>query len=143
MHGNKLISINDIDNLIRKRYKFVNKINCYGEISYFINNTNKKRGTYFLTIKEYDGPNDKKSNLDRKNIYRISFKITDSFYIELFDKLHKKNQKIKNYDFTKTNTITPHPVYFYMKWIQILNPKYNNMDIIKNCLDILYQNIIG
>jgi hypothetical protein len=141
-HGNKLITINNIDDLVFKNYKHINKIQCFGETTYFYNKKNKKkRGTYFLTIKQYDGPNDKKSELDRKNIYRISFKLTDDNYKDLFGKIHKKTDKLTNFDFTKINHIIPHPVYFYMKWIQILNPKYNNYYKIKDCLDNIYEKI--
>jgi hypothetical protein len=141
-HGNKLISTNDIDSLIMNNYDHIKKVKCFGETTYFYNKDNKKkRGVYFATIKNYDGPNDKDSNLDRKNIYRLSFKILDNEYIELFDKIHKKTSSINKFNFTNLNIIAPHPVYFYMKWIQILNPKYNNYQNIKTYLDNRYDTI--
>ena len=47
-------------------------VNSWGEKGIFYNpNNTLKRGVYILTVKEKDGENDKSSNLDRENIWRI------------------------------------------------------------------------
>ena len=47
-------------------------VNSWGEKGIFYNpNNTLKRGVYILTVKEKDGENDKSSNLDRENIYRV------------------------------------------------------------------------
>ena len=44
--------------------------NSYGERSFFYNPGHLlPSGTYFLTIKTHDGPNDKASQLDRENVF--------------------------------------------------------------------------
>ncbi|MCI8408234.1 MAG: hypothetical protein HFJ09_03045 [Lachnospiraceae bacterium] len=55
-------------------------------IFYNPNNT-LKRGIYILTIKEKDGENDKSSNLDRENIYRINVGVYKKTFINLFEKV--------------------------------------------------------
>lgn len=63
-------------------------VNSWGEkgIFYNLNNT-LKRGIYILTIKEKDGENDKSSNLDRENIYRINVGVYKKTFINLFEKV--------------------------------------------------------
>ena len=142
IHKNTRIKIKDIDNIIFKKYKYIKKIKCYGEKSYFYNkDNNKKRGKYFITIKEYDGPNDKQSNLDRDNTYRLTYRLSKEEYKNRFGKLHKKIDNIsKKYKFDILNTITPHPIYYWMNFIQIINPKYNMLKQIITDIDDLYSN---
>lgn len=48
-------------------------ISSWGERGIFYNPENKlKRGIYILTVKEKDGENDKSSNLNRENVYRVN-----------------------------------------------------------------------
>jgi len=42
------------------------------------------RGTYFITIKQKDGENDRASNLDRKGVWRLNMGVCKSVYFELF-----------------------------------------------------------
>lgn len=50
-------------------------VNSWGERGGYYNPDNiLKRGVYILTVKEKDGDNDKSSNLNRKNIYRMELK---------------------------------------------------------------------
>lgn len=50
-------------------------VNSWGERGIFYNPGNVlKRGVYVLTVKEKDGDNDKSSNLDRENVYRVNIR---------------------------------------------------------------------
>ena len=71
--------------------------NTYGETAIMLNPGNKlAKGKYFCTLKDYDGPNDKASNLDRdKDTFRLNLKISKQRFLELFvqDKLPSRPPK--------------------------------------------------
>ncbi len=81
---------------------------------------------YFCTIKDHDGANDKASQLSRSGIYRIAIGIGRPKYVELFGPKPKRPKKGEvvdlPFDFAKTNSLMPHPVYAWMGWAQILSP---------------------
>lgn len=91
-------------------------------------------GVYFCTIKEKNGENDKASNLDREGVYRLSIGVSKERYESIFGTRPKRPSKggIINtgHDFSALNILTPHPVYGWMSWVQILSPskaKFNEM----------------
>ena len=60
-------------------------VNSWGERGIFYNPGNVlKRGVYVLTVKEKDGDNDKGSNLDRENVYRVNIGVRKTTFIERF-----------------------------------------------------------
>jgi len=89
-------------------------------------------GVYFCTIKEKNGDNDKSSNLDREGIYRLSIGITKERYLSLFNDKPKRPVKggivDTGHDFTECNVLTPHPIYGWMSWVQILNPTESKLN---------------
>ena len=109
----------DIENYILKNFKDVYPLNSWGEKSFFLNPGNKlKRGTYFATIKEKDGDNDKASYLNRDDVFRLNMGLNKEIYISLFQTLPKRPAKgcviDGSYDFQKLDVILPHPVYGWM-----------------------------
>lgn len=63
----------DIEKYILEQFTDVNPLDSWGEKSFFLNPGRQlKRGTYFATLKEKDGENDKASHLDRKGIFRLN-----------------------------------------------------------------------
>lgn len=99
----------------------------WGEIGLFYNPENKlSKGIYLLTFKEKDGANDKASNIDRENIYRMNLGISKESFFQLFGNKPKRPKagQIINmpYDFSELNRIMPHPVYGWMNWVCVLNP---------------------
>ncbi len=105
----------------------------WGEKAVFYNPGNVlKKGVYVLTIKEKNGENDKASNLDRKDIFRVNLGLRKDTFKKLFGELPARPAAGKtvdmNYDFTKTDEILPHPVYAWMGWISILNPSKKTSD---------------
>ena len=102
-------------------------VESWGETGVFYNPDNRfKRGVYVLTIKEKDGDNDKASDLNRKDVYRLNFGIKRDTFIQLFGDIPSRPPKggvvDMNLDFRKRNTLIPHPVYGWMSWACILNP---------------------
>lgn len=119
-------------------------INSWGEKGIYYNPDNiLKRGIYILTIKEKDGDNDKSSNLNRENIYRVNLGIRKNTFIEMFDLIPKRPAKGKivemNYDFSKINQIIPHPIYAWMGWVCTLNPSEKTFKLLKPLIQESYE----
>lgn len=99
----------------------------WGETSFFYNpDDSSPNGTYFLTIKEKNGENDRASQLDRDGIYRLNFGVSKEKFLQHFASIPARPGKGEtitgDYDFTALNTLTPHPVYGWMRWLAVLNP---------------------
>ncbi len=119
-------------------------VESWGEKGIFYNPNNVlKRGVYVLTIKEKDGDNDKGSNLDRENVYRVNLGIRKKTFIKLFNEVPKRpNAGVIvdiNYDFTKLDKIIPHPVYDWMGWISVLNPSNKIFEKLKPFIQESYE----
>jgi hypothetical protein len=99
----------------------------WGETSLFYNPGKAlPNGVYFCTIKEKNGDNDKASNLDRLDVFRVSIGIGKPAYETIFGDRPKRPSKgciiDTEYDFTALNELMPHPIYGWASWVQILNP---------------------
>jgi len=119
-----------VENIVKKiesDFEGVVPKSSWGEIALFYNPGNLlPNGVYFCTLKEKNGANDKASNLDRESIFRLSIGISKESYESLFGERPQRPSKggIINtqHDFTKIDTLMPHPIYGWMSWVQILNP---------------------
>ena len=114
--------MDELLNCILKKYSNINKIEAWGETSLFYNPGKLKRGIYFCTFKIKDGPNDKDSNLNRKNTFRFNFQISKENFIKFFKKIPKRSQKNTGFNYEVIDQLTPHPVYAWMQWVSIINP---------------------
>ena len=102
-------------------------VNSWGERGIFYNPDGKlKRGIYVLTVKEKDGDNDKVSKLDREDVYRVNMRVRKNMFSDMFGAIPKRPEKggvvDMDYDFSIANTLLPHPVYAWMRWVCILKP---------------------
>ncbi|PAF43603.1 DUF6194 family protein [Helicobacter sp. 11S02596-1] len=118
-------------------------MNSWGESAIFYNPNNQlKRGVYILTIKEKDGDNDRSSNLNRENLYRLNLGIRKTTFIEMFGFIPKRPAKggivDMDYDFTATNQMLPHPVYGWMGWVCCLNPSQKTFEELKPLIEEAY-----
>lgn len=134
----------NIEEYILNTFKDVYPLNSWGEKSFFINPEKQlKRGTYFATLKEKDGDNDKASHLNRNGIFRLNLGVSKECYLSLFQTLPKRPAKgcfiEGDYDFRKTDTILPHPVYGWMAWVCVLNPSAETFQVCKDLLDDAYK----
>ena len=141
---NQPLSPDELSKFILDRYDGLIPQNTWGETSFFYNpNLTFTRGTYFITIKEKDGQNDKASDLDREDVYRLNFGVDKKTFLELFKHIPARPEKggiiAGDYDFTKLDTLTPHPVYGWMSWLSILNPTKETLKEILPLIDIAYQ----
>lgn len=134
----------DWKKIILEHFADVYSINTYGELSFFYNPDNQlPKGIYLTTIKEKDGPNDKASKLNRKDVYRLNIGISQKKYEALFGKKPTRPQKggIVNtgHDFSELNILTPHPIYAWLHWVSIVSPDENSQPIIIGLLEDSYQ----
>ena len=94
-----------------------------------------KRGVYILTIKEKDGENDKSSDLDRPDIFRVNLGLRKSTFTQLFGPLPKRPAAGEivdmDYDFSAADRLLPHPIYAWMGWVCILNPSQSAFEQMK------------
>ena len=101
--------------------------NSWGETSLFYNPQQVlPNGIYFCTIKEKDGDNDKASQLTREGVFRLAIGLPRTTYTGLFGPCPSRPEKggivSTGHDFTRLNELSPHPIYAWMGWVQILSP---------------------
>jgi len=99
----------------------------WGETSLFYNPEQAlPNGVYFCTIKEKDGENDSASNLNREQVFRLAVGLPAKTYISIFGSKPPRPAKggivSTGHNFTVLNELTPHPVYAWMGWVQVLSP---------------------
>ncbi|WP_303871191.1 DUF6194 family protein [Acetobacterium wieringae] len=118
-------------------------VESWGEKGIFYNPFKTlKRGVYVLTIKEKDGDNDKSSNLNRDNTFRVNLGIRKKTFEGLFGEIPKRPSAgdivDMNYDFAEVDKIIPHPVYAWMGWISVLNPSIETFETLKTFIEEAY-----
>jgi hypothetical protein len=84
-------------------------------------------GMIVASIKDHDGANDRSARLSREGVYRFAFCLGRERYAERFGEPPRRPPKggvvaLPNYDPTRLNELMPHPVYAWMRWVQILAP---------------------
>lgn len=99
----------------------------YGETVLFYNPSQLlPAGVYLASFKEQDGPNDRASLLDREGVFRLAFGLPEHTYGELFGPRPPRPSRGKvvdgQHDFAAVSRLTPHPVYAWMGWVQVLSP---------------------
>jgi hypothetical protein len=112
----------------------------YGERSIFYNPASvAPLGTIFASIKDHDGPNDKAAKLSREGVYRLAFCLTPDRFAEHFGQPPRRPPKggsvdLVGYDLTRLDELMPHPVYAWMRWVQILSPSRTRYESLKPLL---------
>jgi hypothetical protein len=99
----------------------------WGETALFYNPGRAlPNGVYFCTLKDRDGANDRASALDREGVFRVSIGVPPETYVRLFGPRPARPAKggvvTTGHDFTALDVLTPHPIYAWMGWVQILSP---------------------
>lgn len=100
-------------------------------------------GIYFCTLKEHNGENDKASNLDRENVFRVAIGLRPKTYIRLFGQKPTRPNKggivATQHDFTELNELMPHPIYAWMSWAQILSPSRDKFEEVFPLIEEAHQ----
>ena len=100
----------------------------WGERSIFYNpGTRAPLGVIFASIKDHDGENDRSSQLSREGVYRFAFCLPRDVYADMFGDTPARPRKgrvvdLADYDPARLQQLLPHPVYAWMRWVQILSP---------------------
>ena len=118
-------------------------VDAWGETSLFYNPGRMlPRGVYFATVKEKDGENDRASNIDREGVFRFNVGTSKPLFLERFGPPPPrpgKGQAIEGeWDFTKLDTITPHPVYGWMSWVSVLNPSAQTLEEMDDMIEAAF-----
>ena len=112
----------------------------YGERSIFYNPGHRAPlGTIVASIKDRDGPNDKVANLSRPGVYRLAFQVNEDEYLRRFGPVPRRPAKgravdLPGSDLTRLGELTPHPVYAWMRWVQVLSPTREQYEALKPLL---------
>jgi hypothetical protein len=112
----------------------------YGERSIFYNPGGvAPLGTIFASVKDRDGPNDKAARLSREGVYRLAFCLSLERFAERFGPPPRRPPKgssvdLGGYDLTRLGELMPHPVYAWMRWVQILSPSQPRYEALKPLL---------
>jgi Family of unknown function (DUF6194) len=112
----------------------------YGERSIFYNPGRvAPLGTIFASVKDRDGPKDKTAKLSRQGVYRLAFCLTPDRFAERFGQPPRRPPKggvvdLTGYDLTRLGELTPHPVYAWMRWVQVLSPSRPHYESLKPLL---------
>ena len=112
----------------------------YGERSIFYNpGRAAPLGTIVASIKDRDGPNDKAAKLSRDGVFRFAFQLGRQEYVGRFGAVPPRPEKgeavdVGGFDLTRLGELAPHPVYAWMRWVQILSPTRDQYDSLKPLL---------
>ena len=113
----------------------------YGERSLFYNPGGRAPlGNIFCSIKDRDGPNDKASRLSRPGVFRFAFEMSEDTFERHFGPPPRRPPKgalleLPEHDLTALRVLTPHPVYAWMRWVQILSPAVGDLAAARPLLD--------
>lgn len=113
----------------------------YGERSVFYNPGGRAPlGNIFCSIKDRDGPNDKASALSRPGVYRFAFEMTEETFERHFGPPPRRPAKgellhLRDHDVTRLRVLAPHPVYAWMRWVQVLSPDAETFATVRPLLD--------
>jgi Family of unknown function (DUF6194) len=97
-------------------------------------------GVIFASIKDHDGANDSSAKLSRDTVYRFAFCLAKETYAQTFGDIPARPPKggvvaLPDYDPSRLNELMPHPVYAWMRWVQILSPSRARFDSLRPHLD--------
>jgi hypothetical protein len=97
-------------------------------------------GVIFASIKDHDGANDRSAELSRADVYRFAFCLAPASYARLFGEVPARPPKggvvdVADYDPTRLNELMPHPIYAWMRWVQILAPTLAELDALRPLLN--------
>ena len=108
----------------------------WGEVAWFYNPGGFfANGSYFLTIKRWDGPNDKASRLDRDGVWRLNFGLPREQFEDRFGPRPARPPKggvcDGPWDYAALDQLSPHPVYGWMGWVAINAPSKRTFEALK------------
>jgi hypothetical protein len=84
-------------------------------------------------VPKRDGRNDAAARLSRPGVWRLAFGMSAEAFAARFGGMPARPPKgravaLPGWDFTRLDELTPHPVYAWMGWVQILSPSRASFD---------------
>ncbi len=136
-----------ISTYLLETFKDLREMDSWGETSFFYNpGSISPRGSYFCTIKEKDGENDKASILHRDGVFRFNLGISRKTFLDLFNVIPARPLKggiiEGNYHFSELDILTPHPIYGWMCWVAISCPSTQSFERLKPMIAESYQLVL-
>jgi Family of unknown function (DUF6194) len=113
----------------------------YGERAVFYNPGGvAPLGVILAAVKDRDGPNDRASQLSRPAVYRFAVGLAPATFARLFGGVPPRPPKgeavaLPGHDLTRLDELTPHPVYAWMSWVQILAPTAERFEELRPLLE--------
>jgi hypothetical protein len=96
-------------------------------------------GVIFAAIKDHDGPNDQASRLSRPGVYRLAFQLAPEEFSARFGQVPARpprgNVVVIDSDPAALNELGLHPVYAWMRWVQILAPTERRFTALRPSLE--------
>jgi len=128
---------------ITQKFNNINVIDVDGDL-FFMHNGNDKMP--FATIVVKDNEYDNVSKLDREGFFRLNIGVDTRTFMSMFEGVTEK-KGIGAYldsgiDFTKEDTLFPHPVYGSMYWVSVVNPSGEMFEVLKGYLDEAYGKLV-
>lgn len=136
------MSIEEIQTYILDNFENIKLLSADGNL-FFMHPSNDKLP--FVTILTKDDEYDSMSNLDRDGFYRLNFCIDKETFKSKFGNL-THNKGLEAYmnlgiDFTKADTLLPHPTYGSMNWVCVVKPSIEMFDSIKIYLNSSFESL--
>ena len=124
----------EVKSYLLENFKSLNIVKAEEDM-FFMHPNNDKLP--FVTILTKDNEYDSFSNLDRNGFFRLNFCMDKGTFKSNFGYLTEKKglEAFINVgiDFTKEDTLLPHPTYGSMNWVCVVNPSEETfMSIIKH-----------
>lgn len=121
---------------ITQQFQNINVVEVDGDL-FFMHEKNDKMP--FATIVVKDNEYDNVSKLDREGFFRLNIGIDKGSFMSMFEGVTEK-KGIGAYldsgiDFTKEDTLFPHPVYGSMYWVSVVNPSEEMFEGLKGYLE--------
>jgi len=137
------MSIEELKTYIIQNFQNVNIVELDGDLFFMYDNNDKLP---FATIITKDNEYDSTSNLNREGFYRLNVGLDKDTFVPMFGGLtdEKGFEAYLNLgiDFTKEDTILPHPTYGAMYWVCVVNPSKETFEeSLKKYLGLSYNKV--
>ncbi|MCX2679543.1 DUF6194 family protein [Galbibacter sp. EGI 63066] len=134
------MTIDEIKSYLLQNFDDLNIVKAKDDL-FFMHQDNGKLP--FVTLITKDNEYDSVSNLDREGFYRLNFCMDKEAFKSKFGNLTNK-KGIEAYmnvgiDFTKEDTLLPHPTYGSMNWVCVVNPSKKTFETIKKDLESSFK----
>ncbi|RKH38721.1 DUF6194 family protein [Corallococcus sicarius] len=124
------ISLEALAEYIRDAFKDVHMDVTTPDLFFFAGD---ERKSPFATIVTRDTEHDRRSELDRDDVFRLNLCVGKDSFQKLFP------EPDPDVDFTALDVLLPHPTYARMFWLSVLNPSHETFRMLRPYLREAYD----